>query len=315
MDIAIACKGLVKTFGSLRALDGVDLEIRRGGVTALLGPNGAGKSTTISLILGLLRPTSGEIRVLGRKPGSIELRRKLGAMVQEAKAPDGLTVRELLQLFRSYYPRPLPLDRLLDLSGLRGEAGRRATALSGGQRRRLQFALCMAGDPELILLDEPTTGMDVEARLRFWEEIRALASGGRTVLLTTHSMEEADALAENIHVIADGRIVAAGTPQQLKAIASMPAVSFTADRLPDEAELLRATGAARIERDGSRVRLFASDTDALLPVLFASGWGVRDIRVEAARLEDAYRQLTRAADSGAAMPGPHLPSQGGGIPR
>ncbi|WP_314587653.1 ABC transporter ATP-binding protein [Paenibacillus terrigena] len=293
MTYAIEVKDLVKQFGDFQAVDHIDMKFETGKITALLGPNGAGKTTTISMILGLLKPTSGTIQVLGQPVGTKALRERVGAMMQDVKAPDGLRVDEVLQLFRSYYKKPLSLEQLLDISGLHGEAKRRASSLSGGQRRRLAFAQCLAGDPEMILLDEPTVGMDIEARGRFWDTIRAMAARGRTIILTTHDLEEADAVADYITMIAKGRVVAEGTPAALKAQTALRTISFHAQTIVSEAELLSLPGVEKVEITGARIRLHVQDTDRILAELLKTSWGVSDIDVSSAKLGDAFRILTQ----------------------
>ncbi|MFD0620875.1 ABC transporter ATP-binding protein [Paenibacillus sp. GCM10027629] len=293
MTYAIEVKDLVKQFGDFQAVDHIDMKFETGKITALLGPNGAGKTTTISMILGLLKPTSGTIQVLGQPVGTKALRERVGAMMQDVKAPDGLRVDEVLQLFRSYYKKPLSLEQLLDISGLHGEAKRRASSLSGGQRRRLAFAQCLAGDPEMILLDEPTVGMDIEARGRFWDTIRAMAARGRTIILTTHDLEEADAVADYITMIAKGRVVAEGTPAALKAQTALRTISFHVQTIVSEAELLSLPGVEKVEIAGARIRLHVQDTDRILAELLKTSWGVSDIDVSAAKLGDAFRILTQ----------------------
>lgn len=292
MTKAIECINLMKQFGDFRAVDHMNLSFEQGRISALLGPNGAGKTTAISMMLGMLKPTSGEVQVLGMPAGSKELRQRVGALMQDVKAADGLTVKEVLQLFRSYYRNPMSLERLFDISGLHADAKRRASSLSGGQRRRLAFAQSLAGNPELILLDEPTVGMDVEARGRFWDTIRALASDGRTVLLTTHYLEEADAVADHIAVIASGRVVAEGTPEMLKAQAALRTISFRVANAHEEHEWLQLPGVEKAECSGQRVRLHAHQTDELLFTLMQSNWGITDIDVQSASLEEAFRSLT-----------------------
>ncbi len=292
MTEAIRFEKVVKTYGKHKALNGLDLTIEPGRVTALLGPNGAGKTTTVSLLLKLAKPDEGRVLVGSLSPGHRELRERIGVMLQESAAPDGLTVQETLQLFRSYYRKPLPLERLLDIAGLAKEAKQRATSLSGGQRRRLAFAMALAGDPDTIVLDEPTVGMDVESRARFWEVVRALASGGRTILLTTHYLEEADAVADRIVVIAEGKLVAEGTPAQLKAGMPLRSISFKAARMPSEQELSALPGVEEVRIAGDDIRLLASDTDKLLPIILAAGWDIANIQVQTASLESVFRQLT-----------------------
>lgn len=293
MTFIIEAKNVVKQFGSYRAVDQINLKFEAGKISALLGPNGAGKTTTISMILGLIKPTSGEISVLGKPAGTSELRQRVGALMQEVKAADGLTVVEVLKLFRSYYANPMSLEQLLDISGLHSEAKRRASTLSGGQRRRLAFAQSLIGNPELIVLDEPTVGMDVEARIRFWDTIRALAANGRSVLLTTHDLHEADAVADHISIIAGGRIVAEGTPQDLKKQSALRTVSFQAIHPPQEDELRKLPGVEKVEMLQSRICLHVKQTDELLTLLLQQDWGVSDIEVHAANFEDAFRSLTK----------------------
>ncbi|MEM7587972.1 MAG: ABC transporter ATP-binding protein, partial [Acidobacteriota bacterium] len=192
------------SYGKVQALAGIDFELRRGEVLALLGPNGAGKTTMVSLLLGLLRPDTGQATVFGRDPRELAVRRRIGAMLQISGIAPNLTVREQIDLFRSYYPAPAGVAQLVAAADLGELMDRRAKALSGGQLQRLHFALALAGNPELLFLDEPTTGLDVESRRRLWGRVRELSESGRTVLLTTHHLEEADALADRIVVIDRG---------------------------------------------------------------------------------------------------------------
>lgn len=297
MTYAIECTNLVKQFGSFRAVNNINLRFERGQISALLGPNGAGKTTTISMILGLQKPTSGEIKVLGQPAGTKELRQRVGALMQDVKAPDGLNVAEVLNLFRSYYRNPLPMSRLLDLSGLHRETKRRASSLSGGQRRRLAFAQSLAGNPELVLLDEPTVGMDVEARGRFWDTVRALSNDGRTVVLTTHDLEEADAVADHIAIIAAGTVAACGTSQELKAQTALRTVSFRLQVEQQDKMLMQLPGVVKIERTSGRIRLHVRNTDEVLSALMQSGWGVIDIDIQSAKLEDAFRFITKTHEA------------------
>lgn len=297
MTYAIECTNLVKQFGGFRAVNNIDLRFERGRISALLGPNGAGKTTTISMILGLQKPTSGEIKVLGQPAGTKELRQRVGALMQDVKAADGLNVAEVLNLFRSYYRNPLPLSRLLDLSGLHAEAKWRASSLSGGQRRRLAFAQSLAGNPELVLLDEPTVGMDVEARGRFWDTVRALSKDGRTVVLTTHDLEEADAVADHIAIIAGGTVAASGTSQELKAHTALRTVSFCLQVEQQDGALMQLPGVVKVERASGRIRIHVRNTDEVLSALMQSGWGVRDIDIQSAKLEDAFRIITKAHEA------------------
>jgi ABC-2 type transport system ATP-binding protein len=214
---AIKVRGLRKSYRGHTAVDGVDLDIQRGEVFALLGPNGAGKTTTVEILEGHRRRDAGEVEVLGADPGTAgrAWRARLGIVLQTANDAAELTVRESVRHFAGYYPNPADVDDVIERVGLAGKAGARVKALSGGQRRRLDVALGVIGQPELVFLDEPTTGFDPEARRQFWELIRNLAAGGTTILLTTHYLDEAEALAHRVAVIAGGRIVAGGTPATL----------------------------------------------------------------------------------------------------
>ena len=212
--------GVTKRFGAIVALNGISLAIQPGELVALLGPNGAGKTTAVRLLLGLTRPDTGTARVFGSDPRDARNRMRTGAMLQVGKVPETLRVREHIELFSSYYPDPLPLQEIVDAAGLRGLENRLFGELSGGQKQRLLFALAICGNPDLLILDEPTVGLDVDARRGIWEEIRRFVDRGRSVLLTTHYLQEADSLADRIVVIDRGRIIAEGTPAEIKGRAS-----------------------------------------------------------------------------------------------
>jgi ABC-2 type transport system ATP-binding protein len=205
-----------KRYGPVEALRGIDLAIEPGELVALLGPNGAGKTTAVRILLGLARPTSGEATVFGRPPASYEARLRRGALLQVAKVPETLRVREHIELFSSYYERPLPIQETMEAAGLKGIENKLFGDLSGGQKQRVLFALAICGNPDLLFLDEPTVGLDVEARRALWARIRGFVARGGSVLLTTHYLDEADALAHRIVVINQGRIVAQGTPAEIK---------------------------------------------------------------------------------------------------
>jgi len=210
-------RGVTKRYGEIEALRGIDLEIGRGEILALLGPNGAGKTTAVRILLGLLRPTSGRAAIFGHTPESMDAKLRRGAMLQVAKVPETLKVREHIELFASYYRDPLPLAETIQAAGLNGVENRLFGDLSGGQKQRALFALAICGNPDLLFLDEPTVGLDVESRRTLWAHIRAFAARGGSVLLTTHYLDEADALAHRVAVINQGRIVAEGAPAEIKA--------------------------------------------------------------------------------------------------
>jgi ABC-2 type transport system ATP-binding protein len=205
-----------KNYGMVEALRGLDLTIGPGELVALLGANGAGKTTAVRTLLGLAKPTSGEVRVFGGDPREARSRTRIGALLQSARVPETLRVREHIHLFSSYYPNPRPIDEVIEAAGLQGLEKRKFGELSGGQQKRVLFALALCGNPDLLVLDEPTSGLDVEARRSLWKQIRAFISGGRSVLLTTHYLAEAEALANRVVVIHKGVVMAEGTPQEIK---------------------------------------------------------------------------------------------------
>jgi ABC-2 type transport system ATP-binding protein len=283
-------RGVTKRYGVVEALRGVDLAVHRGEVVAILGPNGAGKTTAISILLGLRRPTTGSVSLFGGAPDDPATKARVGAMLQESGVPGTLTVAELVDLFRGYYPGPRPRADLLAVAGLEDVADRRVRSLSGGQRQRLYVALALAGDPEVVFLDEPTTGMDVESRRRFWDVIGSLAAEGRTVIFATHLLEEADALATRIVVIDRGRVVRDGTPAEIKSRAGGATIRLRADVDPD---LVAAwPGVLRVGRAGARLEVVARQPQEVLRRLFASGVHVEEISVEEHALETAFLDLT-----------------------
>lgn len=208
--------GVTKNYGDIEALRGLDLSIRPGELVSLLGANGAGKTTAVRLLLGLAKATSGEVRVFGGDPRDTENRARTGAVLQIARVPETLRVREHIDLFSSYYPNPMPMSEVIEAAGLNGLEKRKYGQLSGGQQKRVLFALAICGNPDLLVLDEPTVGLDVEARRAIWKQIRAFVARGRSVLLTTHYLAEAEALANRVVVIHRGVVVAEGTPQEIK---------------------------------------------------------------------------------------------------
>ena len=293
--LAIQVRGLRKSYGQKEAVCGVDLEVRTGEILALLGPNGAGKTTTVEVLEGFHPATAGEVRVLGEDPalGSRSLRDRIGIVLQESQPELNLTVRECLELYAGYYSAPRDVDETIALAGLAEQAGQRTTQLSGGQRRRLDVALALIGDPELIFLDEPTTGFDPAARRASWEVISGLRALGKTILLTTHYMEEAERLADRIAVMRDGVIVATGTPATLGGRNRAGAtIAFT---LPDGVALDDLAPNAALDGDG-RVVLSTStpmaDLHDLTGRAIALGLELADIEVRRPTLEDVYLELT-----------------------
>ena len=282
--------GAVKTFGRVHALQGVDLEMSQGETVALLGRNGAGKSTTISLLLGLDEPDEGSVRVFGAPPEQSVRAGRIGAMLQEGRAVPRVTVRELVSFVAGRYPDPMPVERALQLAGITELAGRRVDRLSGGQTQRVRFAVALAGNPSVIVLDEPTAALDVEARHAFWASMRSYARLGHTVLFSTHHLEEADAHADRILVIDQGRIVADGTGEQLKRSVGGSLVAFDlAGRSTEGLELL--PGVRSVEVRGERARLRTDDPDATV-VALAELDAIRGLEVAPASLDDAFLALT-----------------------
>ncbi|TRV82156.1 ABC transporter ATP-binding protein [Streptomyces sp. 130] len=300
--------GVVKTYGragrTVRAVDGIDVRIGRGETVALLGRNGAGKSTAISLLLGLDEPDEGAVRVLGRSPGRAVRAGLVGAMLQEGRPIPRVTVRELVSFVASAYPRPLPVAEALSLAGVTEYADRRVDKLSGGQTQRVRFAVALAGNPELIVLDEPTAALDVAGRRAFWESMRAYARRGNTVLFSTHYLEEADENADRIVVIDRGRIVADGGGEAIKDAAGHSRVSFDLAGRSTEG-LDRLPGVVAVEVTGDRALLRTDDSDATVVALARLDL-IRGLQVSRATLETAFLALTAPAETspgGAAAPG------------
>jgi ABC-2 type transport system ATP-binding protein len=295
---AAVLAGAAKRYGATVALDHVDLAVGRGEVVALLGPNGAGKTTAVSLLLGLKRPDAGGATLFGLDPGSQEARVRVGAMLQVSAVPETLRVGEHVRLFSSYYPRPLPLAESLELAGLAGLERRLSGELSGGQKRRLAFALAVCGDPDLLFLDEPTAGLDVAARRGLWERIRALVARGRTVLLTTHHLEEADALADRIVVLHRGRVLAEGSPAAIKERAAGRRIR-AATTVPAEA-VATLPGVRRARRQGATLEVLANAAEPVVRELLARDPGLTDLEVAGAGLEEAFLALTGEAETATA---------------
>lgn len=279
-------------YGNVTALDRIDLAIGAGEVVGLLGPNGAGKTTAIHLLLGLLRPSSGVAATLGHVPWSMAARTRIGAMLQIAKVPDTLTVAEHLTLAASYYPAPRPIGETMNLAGLGGLEKRLFGKLSGGQKQRLMFALAICGNPDLLFLDEPTVGLDVEARRELWQCIRNLSAAGKTVLLTTHHLEEADALASRIVIIDRGRVRANGTPEQIKRRALGSQIRCTTR--VDTATIAGWAGVHSVERTGASLRLMTDQAEPIVRLLLDHDAHLSDLEVTSAGLEDALVALTQA---------------------
>ena len=284
-----------KRYDKTVALQDVSLDIQPGGVVALLGPNGAGKTTTVKLLLGLVAPTSGSAELFGHDPRDASSRKRIGAMLQVAKVPETLRVREHIDLFRSYYPSPMPADDVYAAAGLAGLEDRKFGDLSGGQRQRVLFALAICGDPDMLFLDEPTLGFDVEARRSFWVQIRSFVSRGRTVLLTTHYLEEADALADRIVVIDHGSVIADGSPAQIKQRVSGRRIRCTT-RL-SEADLRALPGVTEVRYDNGNAELVVTAAESVTRELLWNDETLSNLEVSGIQLEEAFLALTHSKEA------------------
>lgn len=297
-DTVAELNQVVKHYGPVAALKGFDLEVRGGQVLGLLGPNGAGKTTAVKLLLGLTSPSSGTVRVFGGDPRRPVTRRRIGTMLQVGKVPDTLRVAEHINLFRAYYPAPLPLGALVEAAGLVGLERRRFSALSGGQKQRLLFALAIAGNPDLLFLDEPTVGLDVEARRTFWILVRKLVAEGRTVLLTTHYLEEADALADQIVVLNHGQVIASGTPAEIKSRAAARRVRCVTRLSLSEVRALPGVQDARQDRNA--IEVFSSNAEPVVRALLDRDSTLSELEVSNVGLEEAFLTLTRSPEEAVA---------------
>jgi ABC-2 type transport system ATP-binding protein len=297
---ALMLTGLSKSFRDVHAVRGIDLVIEARQTVALLGPNGAGKSTTMDMILGLTTPDSGTVRVLGAPPQDAVRRGVVAGMVQTGALPEHLKVRELVTMVASFYPAPLAVDQALELLGIADLADRPTRKLSGGQAQRTRAALALVANANLLVLDEPTAALDVEARRHFWQAIRSQAAGAKTVIFATHYLEEADMFADRVVVIAGGRIVADGTPSEVKSRVAGRTVRATAPGADLDA-LSQIPGVTGVEREGGSVIITCTDSDAVVCELQAGPYGASDLEVTRPRLDDVFLALT----SGTVAPGSH----------
>jgi len=285
--------GVRKRFNSTLALDHVDLHLRAGELLALLGPNGAGKTTAVSLWLGLARADAGSVRLLGRDPSAIEARRGIGVMMQEAALAPELTVRELIEEAAGFYPAPLSIEGTLHLTGTQGLARKRYSTLSGGQKRQVQFALAVCGRPRVLFLDEPTVGLDIAARESLWQAIRAAVASGCAVLLTTHYLEEAQALADRVAVLARGRIVAQGSVDEIRSVVDRRQIRCLSALSAEEVR--HWSGVSEASRQLQRLSIIATDAEGVVRRLLAADPSLRDLEVRTAALADAFAELVKEA--------------------
>jgi len=298
----VSFENVSKHYGSLKAVDGLSLDLRPGETVALLGPNGAGKSTSLDMLLALRKPTAGKILMFGSDPYHAVKSGQVGAMLQSGGLMPEVTVRELVTLVAGLHPRPVPVDTTLRRAGIESVADQRVDRLSGGQTQRVRFALAIAGECDLIVLDEPTAAMDVETRRRFWSSMKEEVAEGKTLLFATHYLEEADQAADRILVINRGRLLADGTPAEIKARAGAKQLSF---RLPtvNEPFLLGLPGLVSLDVHGEVVHLQTSDSDATLYGVLDAGYRPTEIEVSGLGLEQAFLAIT-AEDDLAADVGP-----------
>ncbi|CAL4859231.1 ABC transporter ATP-binding protein [Microbacterium sp. MM2322] len=290
----IELRNLHKRFGAVTAVDGVDLTIHRGEVVALLGPNGAGKTTTVDLALGLATPTSGDTRLFGDDPRRAVVDGRVGAMLQGGALLPDMTVRDVVSLVGAAHRTPMPVDEALRRARCLEIAGRRVAKLSGGELQRARFAVAVISDPELLVLDEPTAAMDVEARHTFWSSMREFTDTGRTVVFATHYLDEADTFADRIVILRAGRVVADGTPAQIKAISSTRTVRFAGASPADHDALRALPGVVALEARHDTVTLRTDRSDDTLRALLASFPQAHDLQVVASTMDDAFLALTSA---------------------
>lgn len=288
---AVRLDGLRKTYGAVRAVDGIDLTIAPGEIVAVLGPNGAGKSTTTEMITGITAPDSGQVQVFGRDPRDAVQHGLVGVMLQAGALLHEATVRDVLRLMHGLHAHPLPMDEVIERADLGGFLKTRTEKLSGGQAQRLRYALAIMADPQLLILDEPTVGMDVEIRRAFWASMRTFVGDGRTVLFATHYLDEADSEADRIVVLAEGRVIADGTPTMIKNQVATKLITL-ADRDVELAELKLLPAVLTGAHSAGRIQLHTSDSDATLRSLIATQPGAAEIEVTSASLEDAFLVLT-----------------------
>jgi ABC-2 type transport system ATP-binding protein len=279
------------------AVQDLDLSVRAGELLAVLGPNGAGKTTALGMLTGLTTPTAGSARLFGLDPRDLEARRQTGVMLQSSGVPDTLRVRELLAAFRGYYPSPLPVTSVVEAAGLDGLEDRLFGTLSGGQQRRVLFGIALCGDPRLVFVDEPTTGLDAEVRRTLWGTLRGLAAAGRGVVLTTHYLEEADALADRVVVLHRGRVIAEGSPSQIKSL--VPGRRITAESSLGASEASGWPGVHHAHRDGTRLELLVSEPEPVLRELLNRDQSVAGLTVTEPTLEDAFLTLTHRTEEAA----------------
>ena len=287
--------GVSKRFGSVVALDGLNLDVRRGELLAVLGPNGAGKTTAISLMLGLQQPDAGTATLFRQAPQRLEARRQIGVMMQEVTLAEDLRVREHVDLVSHYYPNPFSLEAVLEMTHIKALAERPYGKLSAGQKRQGQFAMAVCGRPKLLFLDEPTVGLDVQARGAMWDTLRTLVSRGSSIVLTTHYLEEAQALADRVVVLAKGRLIASGTVSEMRALVSRKRITCSTALTFEE--IATWPGVESVVRDRELLHITVADAEEIARRLLNSDRTLRDLEVHRAGLEEAFTALTQETTS------------------
>jgi len=280
---------ITKTYGSFKALDNISFDLSAGEIVCFLGPNGAGKTTAISIMLGLKKATSGTVSLFGESPNQAKSRDRIGVMLQESGVPDSLKVSELINLIRATYSYALPTDEILKKADLLEKQNARISTLSGGQKQRLYFALAIAGDPDIVFLDEPTVAMDVQSRQVFWQVLRDFAKLGKSILFSTHYLEEADENADRIIVINKGQIIAQGSPTDIKAVVADKSIRFKTDITSLEAKNL----GINMQQDGEYSLIYTQNAEETLADLFAKNIKIKDLSVTTTDLEAAFLSLTK----------------------
>lgn len=299
MESIVEVSKLTKNFKDVKAVDNVSFSIKRGEIVAFLGPNGAGKSTTILMLLGLLKPTCGNVKLFNDDPKIRLVRERIGVMMQHVSLMDALKVRELLALFKSYYSNSLSMEQLINITGLSGsEVNKRTEKLSGGQRQRVGFALALVGNPDLLFFDEPTVGMDSSSRKMFWDKVRELAKEGKTIIFSTHYLQEADDVATRILLFKNGKIAADGSPESIKRNMLKQTVSFKVNGpFMYREKFLKMNEVIELFEQKDRVTIVTENSDVILSKLFTDNISVSDIFVDRGSLEDAFVQLTTEEDA------------------
>lgn len=293
MHSVVQIENLTKEFKGRKAVENVSFSVEPGEIVAILGPNGAGKSTTMLMMLGLLKPTSGKVKLFQGDPVSRAVHERIGVMLQQVSLMDALKVKKLLALFQSYYQNPLSMEKLVELTGMTSdELNKRTEKLSGGQKRRVGFALALAGNPDLLFFDEPTVGMDSTARKQFWLTVKELAAQGKTILFSTHYLQEADDIASRIILFNQGKVIADGSPLELKQSLLRQSISFKMNETTKKDMLMSLQDVLDVLEDKGRFTIMTENPDHVLRKLFELDMTLEDVAIEKGRLEDAFEHLT-----------------------